>query len=214
MPVAKAFVEKYHYARLTPSTTKVAYGLFVDDELMGISIWGYGVRPRHTIEKWFPSLKVENYLELNRLCLRDEMPRNSESKFLSIVSGLIKNDFPSVKVLLSWADGLRGKPGYVYQAASWLYGGFISSDFYTNQEGEVIHPRLLITRFGTRGKAIQEKLNLRNYRGKQFMYCRFLCSKTDKKRLLRLSPFAWGFNYPKGGDIIFSLSEGGASDIL
>jgi hypothetical protein len=176
---------------------------------MGVSIWGYGVRPKHTIEKWLPGLHVSDYLELNRLCLLDEMPRNSESKFLSIVCDRIKTDFPAVKVLLSWADGLRGKPGFVYQACSWLYGGFINSEFYTNQRGEVIHPRLLITRYGSRGKAIQKALDLNHYFGKQFMYCRFLCSKSAKRHLLRDSPFTWGNDYPKGDAISFAVARAG-----
>jgi hypothetical protein len=168
MDAAKNFVYENHYAKITPSTTKAAYGLMVEGRLAGVSIWGYGVRPKHTIRKWFPGVAVLEYLELNRLCLLDEMPRNSESRFLSIVTGRIRRDFPEVKVLLSWADGLRGKPGYVYQACSWLYGGFINSEFYTTEDGRVIHPRLLITRYGTRGKAIQKKLGLFHYFGRQF----------------------------------------------
>ena len=177
--VAKEFVYRHHYAKMIPSTTVACYGLMVEGKLRGICSWGYGVRPRHTIEKWFPTLGVRDYLELGRLCLLDEMPRNSESRFLSLVIRQIKADYPHLKMLLSWADGLRGKPGYVYQACSWLYGGYINSEFYTDTEGHVIHPRLLITRYGSRGKAIQSQLNLRHYFGRQFMYCRPLCNRRE-----------------------------------
>ena len=209
MDVAKRFVFEHHYAKITPSTTKAAYGLVIDNVLVGVSIWGYGVRPKHTIQKWLPGVDVLEYLELNRLCLLDEMARNSESRFLSIVVERIKKDFPDVKVLLSWADGLRGKPGYVYQACSWLYGGFINSEFYTTEDGRVIHPRLLITRYGTRGKAIQKKLGLIHYFGKQFMYAKFLCSHRERKRILKNSPVKWTGKYPKIEDITFELSERG-----
>ena len=206
MDAAKRFIREHHDARITPSTTKAAYALMVDGKLCGVAVWGYGVRPKHTIKKWFPGVKVTEYLELNRLCLLDEMPRNSESRFLSIVTARIKKEFPRVKVLLSWADGLRGKPGYVYQACSWLYGGFIKSEFYTTGDGHVIHPRLLITRYGTRGKTIQKKLRLYHYFGRQFLYAKFICSRGTAKRLLRRSPAKWTRNYPKAVDITFELS--------
>ena len=211
----KRFIYHHHYARIMPSTTVVSYGLYIGDELMGVSAWGYGVRPQHTIRKWFPGLGVGDYLELNRLCLLDVMPRNSESRFISLVVGRLKRDFPRLQVLLSWADGLRGKPGYVYQACSWLYGGYIRSEFYTTDKGEVLHPRLLITRFGSRGKAVQSALGLNHYFGKQFMYCKFLCSRVRRKQLLAASPFVWGTAYPKGGDIVWSLSKaGGARELI
>jgi hypothetical protein len=209
MDVAKRFVHEHHYAKITPTSTKAAYGLVVDGKLAGVAIWGYGVRPRHTIEKWFPGVKISEYLELNRLCLLDEMPRNSESRFLSFVVERIRQDFPDVKVLLSWADGLRGKPGFVYQACSWLYGGFIKSEFYATEKGEVVHPRLLITRYGTRGKEIQKKLGLCHYFGMQFMYAKFLCSHGERKRFLLRSPARWTQLYPKMKDIAFEMSVSG-----
>ncbi len=169
-----------------------------------------GVRPKHTIAKWFPGVATSDYLELNRLCLLDEWPRNSESQFLKILAAHIKRDFPHVKLLLSWADGLRGKPGYVYQACSWLYGGCITSDFYTDQGGHVLHPRLLITRYGSRGKETVRRLGLRHYFGKQFMYAKFLYPRPERESLLNKSPFGWGQDYPKGKDAgLFLESETG-----
>ncbi|MEA2174221.1 MAG: hypothetical protein QOD00_1813, partial [Blastocatellia bacterium] len=179
---ARDFILQNHYARTTPSTVKVSLGWLEGDRLVGVGLWGYGVRPLHTVKKLFPSLGVENYLELNRLCLLDELPRNSESQFLSACASEILKLFPQVKVLFSWADGLRGKPGFVYQAASWLYGGFIKSEFYAAEDGEVIHPRLLISRYGTR--AVWKELGLRRIFGYQFRYCKFLCSHKERKQLL------------------------------
>ena len=201
MPEARAFVRQHHYAKTTPSTTRIAYGLFDAEGILGgVAIWGVGVRPKHTIEKWFPGVSTADYLELNRLCLLDAFPRNSESQFLKIVTAHIKRDLPHVKLLLSWADGLRGKPGYVYQACSWLYGGSISSDFYTDADGYVLHPRLLITRYGSRGKAVVERLGLKHYFGKQFMYACRLCSRPEWAAIVNRSPFPWGQNYPKGSE--------------
>ena len=197
----KRFVHEHHYAVISPPITKLALGLFHGGRLVGVALWGYGVRPKHTLKKLFPSLEVKEYLELNRLCVLDEMPRNTETQFLGMMVQYIKHECPHVKVLYSWADGLRGKPGYIYQAANFLYGGFIWSQFYATKDGEVVHPRLLITRYGTRKKAFTKSLGLVKIHGYQFRYCRFLCSHGERKRLLRESPVKWTRDYPKSADL-------------
>lgn len=206
----RRFVAQHHYAVICPPITKLSLGLFVGDDLVGVALWGYGTRPRHTIKRIFPSLDVKDYFELNRLCVLDSMPRNTESRFIGMMADYIREYFPTVKLLYSWADGLRGKPGYVYQASNWLYGGSIWSEFYMTGEGEVVHPRLLITRYGTRKKSVTFALGLSKVRGFQFRYLRFMCSHGEKKRLLRESQFDWSLKYPKRKDLkwVIEAEEG------
>lgn len=206
----RRFVAQHHYAVICPPITKVSLGLFAGEDLVGVALWGYGTRPRHTIKKIFPSLDVGDYLELNRLCVLDSMPRNTESRFIGMMTDYLKDRFQQVKLLFSWADGLRGKPGYVYQASNWLYGGHIWSEFYMTGEGEVVHPRLLITRYDTRKKSVTLALGLSKVRGYQFRYLRFLCSHGERKRLLRESPFDWSLGYPKRKDLkwVIDAEEG------
>ncbi len=208
--IGKGFVARHHYAVICPPITKLTLGLFDKGELVGVALWGYGTRPKHTIKKLFPSLDVEDYLELNRLCVLDSMPRNTESLYLRMMASYIREHYPVVKLLYSWADGLRGKPGYVYQASNWLYGGFIWSQFYVTGEGEVVHPRLLITRYGTRKKEVTFGLGLSKIHGYQYRYLKFVCSHGERKALLRESPFEWSREYPKHGDLkwVIDAEEG------
>jgi len=208
---ASQFVREHHYAVESPSTTKLAFGLFEDDLLLGIATFGYGTRPRHTISYLFPSLGTNDYLEINRLCLLDECPRNTETWFLTRCLQIVKMHFPNVKVIFTWADGLRGKPGYIYQAASFLYGGFIWSEFYRTQDGEVVHPRLLITRYGRRDKEFTISLGLEKIKGLQFRYCKFMCGHKERKRLLQESPIKWSRQYPKDADLIWKIDAGEGS---
>jgi len=209
--IAKRFVAKYHYAVVCPPISKISYGLFNNSQLVGVIIFGFGTRPQHTIKKLFPSLSTKDYLEINRLCVLDEMPRNTESQFISLAINQIRKSFLNIKLIFSWADGLRGKPGYIYQASNFLYGGFIWSQFYTTKSGEVIHPRLMITRFGRRDKKIQRELGLTKIYGYQFRYIKFLCSHKEQKRLLKESPFNWEQKYPKDKDLKFEKSAGEGS---
>lgn len=198
---ADEFVRLHHYAVTPAPITQISIGLFVGNSLLGVSTWGYGTRPLHTIRKLFPDLTSKDYLELGRLCVSDALPRNTESQFLRHCRTIIKNRCPGVKLLFSWADGLRGKPGYVYQADNWLYGGYIVSEFYTDAAHRVIHPRLLITKHGTRTQAFTKAQGLTLVRGMQLRYVRFLCNKRESRQLLKSSAVDWHQPYLKTGDL-------------
>jgi len=197
-----AFVAAHHYAVRIPPHCLLSLGCFRGSDLVGVASWGYGVRPRHTIQRLFPSLGTADYYELNRLCMLDSEPRNGESHFLRLCREYIREREPGRVVLFSWADGMRGKPGFVYQADNWLYGGFIRTEFYVTAANEVVHPRQVITR---RDRAFTRSVGLRRVRGRQFRYCHFLCGHATRKRLLRESPFRWGQDYPKKDDCVWTF---------
>jgi len=109
----KRFIAEYHYAIVCPPITKLCLGLFENGKLVGVALLGYGVRPKHTLKKLFPSLEVPEYLELNRLCVLDEMPRNTETRFLGMMARSIQEARPDVKVYLVRVlhhGGWRGDP--------------------------------------------------------------------------------------------------------
>lgn len=178
-------------------------GFDSNDDLVAVITLGWGVRPLHTIRKLFPSLESKDYLEIGKMCLDDKMPRNSESQFLSKCFKYIKKEKPEVKLIFTWADGMLGKPGYVYQASNFLYGGFIWTDSYFTNEGEKVHPRTIVSKTGKRPSWNFIKENgWMHFRGKQFRYIYFLCDKKEKKRLLEESEFDWGItNMPKEKDL-------------
>lgn len=206
MGEAKAFCLKWHYSPIFPPHCLLALGYRDTEGLAGVSIWGWGTRPKHTIKKLFPSLDTNTYRELCRLCLRDELPRNSESRFLAQCANWIRKHQPQIDLLFSWSDGIRGKPGYVYQASGWLYGGCIQTEIYLTKEGEPVHPRLLISRYGRRDRIFCRSLGLRKVRGYQFRYLRFLCGHARRKALLRESSVSWGNqDYPKNDDLRWTV---------
>lgn len=202
---ALRMVQAYHYSDTLPKINKHFLGCFLGGELVGIVTLGYGTRPRHTIQKIFPSLDTGDYYEIGRMCMTDDMPRNSESQMLSKVCRWIRENEPNIKVLFTWADGSMGKPGYVYQACSFLYAGYITTDFYAI-DGMKIHVRSMrallkkdpndkrITIRPTREQ--MREMGIDHYRGRQFKYLKFLCSKKEKKRLLSECLIEFG-EYPK-----------------
>lgn len=198
-----------HYSKIMPRLTKYYLGAYENSKLVGVMTLGWGTRPIHTIKKLFPSLRTKDYLEIGKMCMLEEMPKNSESQFLSSAIEWLKKNDPAPKILFTWADGILGKPGYIYQAANFLYGGFIWTDLYITDKGEKVHPRTSqgLTDKGDKicghrpTKSYLIKNGWSHYKGKQFRYIYFLCNKIEKKKLLKESVEIWGNNYPKDKDI-------------
>ena len=208
---------KHHYSQVMPKLTKLTFGLFCDGRIVGACTLGWGVRPEHTIKKIFPTLGTADYFEIGKLCVSDEMPRNTESVFLSGVISAVKAMRPEIKLLYSWADAIIGKPGYVYQAANFYFGGHIWTEIYLSDDGVRVHPRTMQGLSKTKGEG---KMNSRAYEvtkalgfskwfGMQLRYVYPLCSKGEWKRLLAGSPEKWERrNYPKIADLRWMKQTG------
>ena len=214
--LALEMVKSYHYSNALPSINKHFVGFYLDDKLVGVVTLGWGTRPLHTIRRLFPSLESKDYYEIGRMCMTEEMPRNSESQMLSQLVKWIKANCPDIKVLFTWADGMMGKPGYVYQASNFLYAGHIITDYYL-KDGVKIHPRQTKKLFGEEDDArlsvrpTQEQMRaygIEHYKGKQFRYVHFLCSKVEKKRLMRECTVELSTTYPKDDSLCWHRQTG------
>lgn len=212
---ALEMVKTYHYSNALPSLNKHFVGFYLDGELVGVVTLGWGTRPMHTIRRLFPSLETKDYYEIGRMCMTEEMPRNSESQMLSMLVKWVKVNCPEVKVLFTWADGMMGKPGYVYQASNFLYAGHIITDFYL-KDGVKIHPRQTRKIFSPNDERLSvrptvaqmQEHGIEHYKGKQFRYVQFLCNKTEKKRLMAECTVPLTIAYPKDADLVWRRQTG------
>lgn len=214
---ALEMIQKYHYSNTLPKLNKHFIGFYLENELVGVVTLGWGTRPLHTIKKIFPSLETKDYYEIGRMCMTEEMPRNSESQMISKLVKWIKENEPQIKILFTWADGIMGKVGYVYQSCSFLYGGFNTTDIYL-QDGVKIHPRqtraLFIKDENDTRKTIRptweqmQDNNMKHIKGRQFKYVKFLCGKTIKKRLLKECLIPLNYDYPKENKLEWQRQTG------
>ena len=115
-------VQTYHYSKIMPTLTKYFLGCFLEGELVGALTLGWGTKPRHTFNKILPMVRIldkikkvdENgnvmvdkkgevikefihdindwYYEIGKMCMKPEMPKNSESQMLSCVVKWIKEN--------------------------------------------------------------------------------------------------------------------------
>ena len=190
-------------------------GVFVGDELQGVITFGWGTRPKHTIRVLFPDLDTKDYFEIGKMCMDDSMPRNSESQMLRHSVRWLKEN-TNIKYLFTWADGIVGKVGYVYQAANFLYGGYSETDLYVTENGEKVHPRTMQgllpnkdgKKYGHRPNYEQRiELGLKRVKGKQYKYI-YPINKKDRK-YLQNSTVDWTLNYPKQDNLEWKVMEAG-----
>ena len=129
----------------------------------------------------------------------------------------VKSNLPEIKVILTWADGMQGKCGYVYQASNFIYTGKVAGEMYI-KDGIKIHVRqmksLLIPK-GVKDERItvrptleeMKRLNIRHYKGNQYQYIYFLCDKREKKRLLSECLADLNLERPKDNDLSWKVKD-------
>jgi len=111
---ARAFAERFHYLGYAPPGARVCLGVWHGDRLVGVLMFG---RPAARLED------QERTLELTRMVLLDECPRNSESRALALAARWIRRYMPEIRRLITYADPAKGHHGTVYLAAGWRLVG-------------------------------------------------------------------------------------------
>ena len=144
--VAKELIERNHYLHALAGGTMLCFGIFLGEKLLGAMTLGAGpYQAYHLVDGAVRS----DCLVLTRLWLSDELPSNSESRVIGIVTRLIRH-LTDVKFLISYADPTANHVGGVYQSVGWLYTGFSSAmSLYDLGDGIARHSRSIGHHFGT-----------------------------------------------------------------
>jgi hypothetical protein len=91
----------------------------------------------------------DDCLTLTRLWLSDELPKNSESRFIGVVLRSLRKH-TNLKFLVSYADPAQGHLGTIYQATGWVYTGLSEAmPLYDVGDGKARHSRSLSHAYGT-----------------------------------------------------------------
>lgn len=111
----KAFIQRWHYSKSARSQKQKHVFKLVEnstDRLVGVAIYGQPMAMRTD----------KDVIELRRLCLIDDTPKNTESYFIGkTLRWLDKNtDYSRV---VSFADPNHGHAGTIYRASNFEYDG-------------------------------------------------------------------------------------------
>jgi len=193
-----------HYAKRIPSIS-YAFGLYNNKNLLGVCTFGRPIA--HSLIKSSFNGKYQNtFYELNRLCVNDNLPKNTTSYFVSNALKML----PSPLVIVSYADSSQNHNGYIYQATNWIYTG-LSAKFkdYMVKGYEHMHGASIIDIVGRSDKnghlnkveLLKNKFGKDNVymveRARKHRYFYIIGNKTQKKNMLKNLKYEIK-PYPKG----------------
>jgi hypothetical protein len=190
----KTIVEN-HYSGKFYNATYIHLGVFMSGDFVGVLQYGYAMNPASG-GSVVSGTEMDQYLELNRMWLSDDAPPNSESKAISYSIKFIKNKYPRVEWIQSFADERCNCFGVVYQAANFGFYGEHSAVFWT-LDGTVYHNSLMtrnpkLSKSASVLQSGKERASQESLR--QFRYLYFIDKRARKRCLLKQKP------YPKHGD--------------
>lgn len=141
----QTFLRTWHYSNYTYLQHKENFTMWREGdwgmpELVGVCIY---TRPAGAAaaKRYYPE-DPDKCLELRRLCLIDETPKNAESYFVSrTIKWLKKNT--DWKFIISYADPEQGHGGVIYRAANFKYEGVTGEGSQLEVDGEKFHIRTL-----------------------------------------------------------------------
>lgn len=116
---ANALVKRVHYSGKVVNNSTLHLGAFLNDKLEGAMSFGSPLDKRKVLPL-VEGTKWNGMLELNRMAFSDLLPRNSESRAMSVAFRLIKKHYPHIEWILSFSDGAQCGDGTIYRASGFV----------------------------------------------------------------------------------------------
>ena len=120
--VANPFMRRHHYSGTVVNNSCLHFGVFLDGRLHGVMSYGPSLN-KSKILPLVAGTGWNEYLELNRMAFDSVLPRNSESRAISMSIKLLKKYAPHVKWIISFADACSCGDGTIYRASNFVLTG-------------------------------------------------------------------------------------------
>lgn len=140
---ANALVRRVHYSHKVVNNSQVHMGVFYHGKLEGALQFGPSLDKRKLIGL-VKGTKWNEFIELNRLAFTDVLPRNSESRALSVALRLLRQHAPHLKWIVTFADATQCGDGTIYRASGFVLTGIRkNSDLVKMTDGNILHKIVL-----------------------------------------------------------------------
>ena len=141
----RKFLKKWHYSDYVNIQAKHTFCLFKNGkfdipEMIGVCIYTRPAGPSAG-QTYYPEAP-DRVLELRRLCLIDETPKNAESYFVGRTLRWLRQN-TNLEFVISYADEEQGHKGVIYKASNFKYLGKTSSGKKLEVDGKSFHIRTL-----------------------------------------------------------------------
>ena len=203
---ARQLVLRFHYSGKIVNNSILHLGVFLSGRLQGVMSFGPPTDKRKLINL-VKGTSWNGFLELNRMAFNEDLPRNAESRALSVAFRLIKKRYPQVGWIVSFSDGTQSGDGAIYRAAGFLLTGITrNKSLYLFPNGEVLSAVTITASWDSpkleeisktlgiplRYRTVKEwqQYGAKPLPGYQFRYVRFLDPGLVKKLSVPVIPFS------------------------
>lgn len=135
--VARAFVKKHHYSGKVTSNSSLHFGVFLGTHLHGVMQFGPPM-VKSKLLGLVEGTKWGDMLELNRMAFDDVLPRNSESRAISVAMKLIRRHYPTIEWVVSFADGTQCGDGTIYRASGFTLTAVNKNKTLGTTDGRIV----------------------------------------------------------------------------
>tara|TARA_R100000479_G_C6360852_1_gene192975 strand:+ start:351 stop:1061 length:711 start_codon:yes stop_codon:yes gene_type:complete len=178
---ANNFIRNNHYSGKIVPNSKFHFGIFYNNKLEGVLQYGNPMDKNKTIGL-VKNTKWNNFIELNRMALTDNLPKNAESRSIAISIKLLKKYAPHLDWILTYADGTQCGDGTIYRASGFLLTGIKQNKTMLQfPNGEVFADNTFTAHQTTKQKIFGNKNFYEITDGKCSI--KYLCEKTGAKIL-------------------------------
>lgn len=141
---AGALVRRVHYSGRIVQNSQLHLGVFLNGRLEGAMQFGPSLDKRKLVGL-VDGTPWNGFLELNRMAFTEALPRNSESRALSVAMRMIRKQYPHIEWIVSFADGAQCGDGTIYRAAGFVLTGIRRNGQVIQFPDGLIETRLVLT---------------------------------------------------------------------
>lgn len=151
------FVEANHYSgSINGVMASYCFKLEQDGKLIGAMLYGQ-LGMANAWKKYGEC--AEDVIELRRLCLIDDTPKNSESFFIGQTLRWLRRN-TRIKTVVSYADPNFGHSGVIYRATNFRHIGMTSRGRVIIWQGKRYHDKAIRTKYNGELKPFARRLKL------------------------------------------------------
>lgn len=149
------FIEKHHYSHnINGLMSDYCFKLLHGEELVGAAIYGKTAMA-NAWKKYTDT--PEKLIELRRLVLIDDTPKNCESFFIGHTLRWLKKNTDIEKVV-SYADPNYGHQGTIYKATNFQHVGMTAKGKVIMWDGKKYHDKAIRTMYNGKLKPFAQRL--------------------------------------------------------
>lgn len=124
---ANELVKRVHYSGKVVQNSQIHIGVFYNGKLEGAMQFGPSLDKRK-IQGLVSGTLWHEFIELNRMAFSDALPRNSESRALSVAMRILRKHAPQIRWVISFADATQCGDGTIYRASGFVLTGIKQND--------------------------------------------------------------------------------------